>query len=291
MLLMLARVLFYPTLVVLSLASYFLFADPGSSQQISILSLKIGIVAIVLIHVSERLLPFRADWNRPRADRWSNFASTNLIFPVLAKTIEIGTGFFVAFFVSDVIRDRVRGLWPSDWHIVGQLMLALVVCEFFYYWIHRLGHRFAKLWAFHSIHHAVPYLYWDNAGRFHPVDLMLNLFCYLAPLSLLAPPPMVLGAFLVLNMVTGLLEHANVNIMGGPLNYIFNTAELHRWHHATDPKISSNNFGKVLAIWDVAFSTWFLPKDKVLGEVGVTTEIIPADFWGQMKHPFRRLKL
>jgi sterol desaturase/sphingolipid hydroxylase (fatty acid hydroxylase superfamily) len=89
-------------------------------------------------------------------------------------------------------------------------------------------------------------------------------------------PPKVAGALPVMNAVTGLLEHANVAFSAGPLNYFFNTAELHRWHHSTDPVLSSRNFGKTLSHWDWVFGTAHSNTREELKEVGVKTENIPA---------------
>jgi sterol desaturase/sphingolipid hydroxylase (fatty acid hydroxylase superfamily) len=107
------------------------------------------------------------------------------------------------------------------------------------------------------------------------------------PLFLIQPSVELIGLFVTVNAVTGLLEHANVDFNAGPLNYIFNTAQLHRWHHSPKVTISNKNFGKVLSIWDVFFSTWYLPKSERIQKVGVETEDIPSGMWRQFLHPFK----
>jgi sterol desaturase/sphingolipid hydroxylase (fatty acid hydroxylase superfamily) len=284
------RYLFYPGLILITMGIFFAFADPNSKESILKITAILAVGNILVIHIFERLFPYRKSWNQSRGDRVYNFFSTNLIFPIFSKGIEIALSVGITWLISDYTREKIHQLWPAHWNLITQLAMAVFLCEFFFYWVHRFGHTFAGLWNFHSIHHSVENLYWDNAGRFHPVDLILCLTFYLAPLSLLGPPPIVVGAFLVFSLITGLLEHANVDFEAGPLNFIFNTAQLHRFHHSVDPVISSTNFGKALIIWDVIFRTWFLPKDQEVGLVGVDTEDIPKDFWGQLMYPFRREK-
>ena len=283
------RYSFYPLLVGGSLAIYFYFARRSSIATLSTLSAIIALVSIATIHVCEKWMPYRRSWNISAGDRATNLLLTNVVLPMGFKAVEIGLSLAIASLLSEVVREKLHGLWPAHWGLTAQLALALLLCEFFFYWIHRWGHTSPQLWKFHSIHHAVKRVYWNNSGRFHPVDMILNLTFYLAPLVLLGVPPIIVGAFATVNAVTGLLEHANVDYKAGPFNFIFNTAELHRWHHSTDPVVSSKNFGKALCIWDLVFKSWYLPKDKEVGEVGVTTELIPEDLLGQIVHPFKKI--
>ena len=55
----------------------------------------------------------------------------------------------------------------------------------------------------------------------------------------------------------GLLTHCNVAMRFGPLSLVFNTPELHRWHHSMDLREGNKNYGENLAIWDLLFGTWF----------------------------------
>jgi sterol desaturase/sphingolipid hydroxylase (fatty acid hydroxylase superfamily) len=77
----------------------------------------------------------------------------------------------------------------------------------------------------------------------------------------------------------------------GPLmKYIFNSPEMHIWHHAYEmPKDHPNgiNFGLSLAIWDYIFRTAHIPhngKDIRLGFPGI--EEFPQNFIKQNKHGF-----
>jgi sterol desaturase/sphingolipid hydroxylase (fatty acid hydroxylase superfamily) len=64
----------------------------------------------------------------------------------------------------------------------------------------------------------------------------------------------------VLSTFFGHFAHANVNVSLGPLNYLFNSPELHAWHHAhPDFGPLNRNFGMMFSVWDWAFGTAYLP--------------------------------
>ena len=46
-------------------------------------------------------------------------------------------------------------LWRDDafWTSLPGWLLALVFYDFCYYWLHRMGHESAVLWAAHAVHH------------------------------------------------------------------------------------------------------------------------------------------
>ena len=75
-----------------------------------------------------------------------------------------------------------RSPWPTHRPILIQLVFALLICEFFFYWVHRICHRTPVLWSLHSVHHGAGRVYWANSARFHPLDACLDLIFYFLPL-------------------------------------------------------------------------------------------------------------
>ncbi|MCB0664058.1 MAG: hypothetical protein KDC24_15030, partial [Saprospiraceae bacterium] len=76
--------------------------------------------------------------------------------------------------------------------------------------------------------------------------------------------------------------------------YIFNSPEMHIWHHAYElPKDQPYgvNFGITLALWDYIWKTDYIPysgRDIKLGFPEV--EEFPKTFWGQVKYGFGKGK-
>ena len=146
----------------------------------------ITLAAIVLIAIAERINPAHVDWNRPRGDVvtdllhavFSNLALPELLkFGVMAAVLTFGTetgGF---------------GLWPHDWPLWCQLIMALIIGQFGEYWAHRAMHEFPFLWRFHAVHHSPERLYFLNAARFHPMDVTLLYLVGMTPLLFLGAGP------------------------------------------------------------------------------------------------------
>jgi sterol desaturase/sphingolipid hydroxylase (fatty acid hydroxylase superfamily) len=90
----------------------------------------------------------------------------------------------------------------------------------------------------------------------------------------------------VFTAVHGLLQHANVDMHHGPLNWIFATADLHRWHHSRDVMESNTNFGSNLILWDVVFGTRYLPSGREPRHVGLSDVQVPDNFFHHLALPF-----
>jgi len=183
-----------------------------------------------------------------------------------------------------------RGPWPVGLPLVLQLALAAIVAEFGQYWWHRLCHEKLWFWRFHITHHSAPRLWWVNAGRFHPLDSVIQYSLSLAPLFLLGCPPLVLGLLATFTAAHGLFQHANVDLRLGPLNWVFSMAELHRWHHSRTIADANTNYGANIIFWDVVFGTRHLPSDRVhqpsdVGFHGDTA--FPQTYLAQLATPFR----
>jgi sterol desaturase/sphingolipid hydroxylase (fatty acid hydroxylase superfamily) len=241
-----------------------------------------------VVIAGERLYPYVTDWNRSHDDVatdaawWLSINTTGLALRPLAAVVAIPIGGWLSARFG-------AGLWPSEWPLLGQLALAFVIVEFFHYWAHRLMHETDILWRFHATHHSAPRLYWLNSARFHIVDIALLNLGFTIPLVALGADARVLSLWIVASAIHGLFQHANMSIRCGPLNWLFSMAELHRWHHSRTERESNTNYGSNLIIWDVAFGTRFLPKDreppKDIGIAGLSA--FPMSWWRQLLSPFR----
>lgn len=93
-----------------------------------------------------------------------------------------------------------------------------------------------------------------------------------------------------LTAVVGILTHANVEMRCAFLNYVFNTPELHRWHHSKIAAEGNKNYGENLMLFDQLFGTFFYPARRPPADIGINHPM-PATFWGQLKVPFTRAPL
>ena len=181
-------------------------------------------------------------------------------------------------------------LWPETWPLFAQIALGLVVVEAGLYWKHRLAHEWPWLWRFHAVHHSVTRLWFFNTGRFHVVDTATGLLVGMPVLLLLGAPQPVLLMVSAVTAVIGMLTHSNIEMRCGPLNYVFNTPELHRWHHSKVLDEGNRNYGENLMLFDMIFGTYINPPRRPPADIGIEAPM-PPNFLGQLKAPFTRAPL
>jgi sterol desaturase/sphingolipid hydroxylase (fatty acid hydroxylase superfamily) len=258
----------------------------GSEAGASILLPQLAAVAVVA--VLEHVYPLHRSWNRPRRDIRVDATHTIVITLLvgLVTPLVLAGGTTLAGWLSSRIG---LGLWPSEWPVLAQATLALVVGELPGYSVHRLEHTWDGLWRFHATHHSAPRLYWLNAGRFHPLDTLLTFVPSYGLLALLGCGAEVLALFTLVTFVHGVLHHANLQVRLGPLNHFFSMAELHRWHHSKTMAEANHNYGQTVILWDTLFGTRFLPKDREPPEVIGIPDLpnFPMTWWAQIQSPFR----
>lgn len=126
-----------------------------------------------------------------------------------------------------------------------------------------------------------------NGLRVHPVNLLWLLAVdVMLPLALgVSPDVAALAA--ILRSTLAVLQHANLAMRPGVLNWIFSTPELHHWHHSADLAEGNSNYGATLIVWDVLFHTRRLPADRTRAAViGVAGAPLPRRWLGQILWPF-----
>ncbi len=237
----------------------------------------------------ERVWPYTEAWLHSNGDLRVDVGHLLVSGMVTIQGLQPFAVAFAAVLAGQLSEALGASLWPSDWSLWAQLPLALVVGEFFMYWIHRLTHEWDWLWRFHALHHSAPRLYFLNAARFHPVDIALSTFSPMIPLVALGASGAVISLFGLVSAIHGLFQHTNLPVRCGPLNWIFSMAELHRWHHSRVLEEANTNFGQNLIVWDVVFGTRYLPADREAPhDVGLADlPTFPMDYWGQLLSPLR----
>lgn len=239
-----------------------------------------------LITVLEYLLPFRSDWRPSRTEIRVDLIFMILVQVLLPKALVLLTAIGLANWV-EVQHFALGDGWPHALPVWAQMLLMMVIADFFRYWLHRAAHEWKPLWRFHAVHHSVDKLYWLNVGRFHPVDKSLQFLCDALPFILLGVTGDVLALYFVVYSIKGFYQHSNVDVKLGPLNYLISGPELHRWHHSKQVAESNKNYGNNLIIWDIVFGTFFLPRHKVVDGLGLQ-HAYPTGFLDQLRIPFKK---
>ncbi|ACI99104.1 sterol desaturase family protein [Rhodospirillum centenum] len=239
-----------------------------------------GLAAVLL--VLERLMPFERGWARSDGQIFNDIGHTALnkgIGQAIAASAALAG-------VAEAGPVEAGGFWPGGWPLAAQVALGLLVAEFGLYWAHRLAHEWPAAWRWHAVHHSVTRLWVVNTGRFHFLDsLWKTSFALVLALAVGAPKDVILWVLAITTYV-GFMTHCNVDMRCGPLNWVFSTPELHRWHHSRDPAEGNRNYGENLILWDVVFGTRYLPDRRPPAGIGCD-DPVPAGFLGQLAYPFR----
>lgn len=283
-----ARWLVLPTLLGGGLfATWYGFARLGIAP-IAAATLSILVFAFLGVGLAERFLPYRKDWLRSHGDIWTDITyllvNNGIVERVLVATLTV----LFAGISYRFVQQYGITLWPHHWPILAQFVLMAVVAEFGSYWYHYLAHTRQWMWRLHAIHHSAPRLYFLNAPRFHPLDRIISNLPESLPFIILGTNEQTIALFATYNAIVGLLQHCNVDLRLGVLNYVFSLSELHRWHHSKRIEESDTNFGSNLIIWDLVFGTYFNPKDRHVDEIGLLNPDYPRGFLGQCAAPFHK---
>lgn len=255
-----------------------------------------AVVAVVLfgfisITLLERALPYRQKWLHGKGDFKVDLLNILVNNGVVEKLL---AALMATLFVNTpawLAQQLGFDPWPRHWSIWGQLALMAVLTEFCDYWYHYFAHKTPWMWRFHDIHHSPRRLYLWNAPRFHPVDRVISNLADMLPFLVFGATPELVALYFTYNAITVLIQHCNVDLELGPLHYVFSAGALHRWHHSKLIAESDNNYGSNLIVWDLVFGTFFLPKSREVGEIGLLNPDYPENYLDQLKAPFHRSDL
>lgn len=178
----------------------------------------------------------------------------------------------------------------SGWPIWLQVGFFVVTHDFYIYWFHRFQHNNRFFWRLHEAHHAAKYVDWIAGSRSHSIEILINQTIEFGAMILLGADPDVILIKGAISAVWGMWIHANVDVRSGPLQWVINGPEMHRWHHAINWPHHvdgvGSNYGTKFAFWDYLFGTVYRPADKPAG-YGLT-DPFPKGYFAQHAFAFRR---
>jgi sterol desaturase/sphingolipid hydroxylase (fatty acid hydroxylase superfamily) len=249
----------------------------------------IYVTLAITLFLLERIMPHEPVWNENDGQTPANIFHTLLSKGVVQALVAFAGVFGLTTLITPYTDDGY-GIWPRDWPLWAQVILGVVTAEFGLYWKHRIAHEWPPLWNFHAVHHSVTRLWVVNTGRFHFVDSLTSIALGMTVLLALGAPLEVVIWLSAITAYIGIMTHCNVEMrFVWPLSYIFNTPELHRWHHSKDLREGDKNYCENVMIWDIVFGTLFIDSARRPPvDIGIK-ETMPPGFIDQVTWPFRRL--
>jgi sterol desaturase/sphingolipid hydroxylase (fatty acid hydroxylase superfamily) len=235
------------------------------------------------------VVPFEKLFPRHRGQRVRRpGAGTDVAYALAAPALNIATVAVaivvgvatMAWLPGLAIRPLVAMIPPELSAFVGIVLFDLAS-----YWVHRWAHEVPLLWRFHAIHHSPEQMDWVSGFRNHPAEG-----------AILAPPfflliaagfdGAVVGVLVIVQVLLGLVLHANVRWRLRPLDRLFVTPEFHHWHHSNEVAAHRTNYSIFLPVWDIIFGTYRMPRGERPLLYGVD-EQIPRGMVAQLWWPVR----
>ncbi len=233
----------------------------------------------------ERFMPHEDKWHKPDGQTWANIAHTLTSKGTSQMLLVVNTYIGVHVLTKGGVSASFFQIWPTDWPLGAQIVLAVVLSEFMLYWAHRTCHEFMPLWRFHAVHHSVQKLWIVNTGRFHFVDSLYSIVLGIVPLLIFGASTEIMMWLAAVTAFIGMLTHCNVEMRFGVLSWIFNTPEIHRWHHSKVLREGNTNYGENIMVWDHVFGTFFHEDRRPPADIGIH-EHMPVKFTEQLVWPF-----
>ena len=249
----------------------------------SIEGITIVLVLFVLVVPFEKIFPRHKDQKirRPYLATDVSYALIAPLMGVFATVIGIVIGILSLAWIPGLL---VRPLVEQIPENIAPFV-AFLIFDFIIYWTHRFYHEIPFLWRFHAIHHSTEHLDWASGFRGHPFDgtIAAPAFFFMVAAGF---DPELTGLLAVVQVLLGLFLHANVSWRLSFLHKIVITPEFHHWHHTNETDAIWTNYSTFLAIWDIIFGTYFMPKNRRPQIYGVDEHIEP-NMIDQLLYPFK----
>ena len=169
---------------------------------------------------------------------------------------------FTVIIFGGIIPFTLTPEMPSVWEILIDMVVILMVYDFFYYLVHRFlfhdaGFLAGPLMWVHAVHHRQHNPCRQDSSYIHPIEVAMGLGLYVAVIAALSP---LLGKYNVLTIIITWTAFSQINLHNHdlwesekfPFKYLAYMAEMHHNHHA---KFTGGNFATISLLYDWMFGT------------------------------------
>lgn len=213
---------------------------------------------LLVFAVVESLWPARS-WREARWRRWLFHGGVALLNTVLVRVLVYVPSLLWVVWTEEEGWGLSRWLGLVGW---TEIVLSVVVLDFFDYLWHRANHRLRPLWRMHKAHHADTEMDVTTALRFHPGELVYSGVVKALWVALWGPTMVAWFLFETLISLCAQFHHSNIDFpepLERLLSALIVTPRYHAAHHAVDRRYGDANFSTVLSLWDRIFGTYAAP--------------------------------
>ncbi|MDY7577769.1 sterol desaturase family protein [Herbaspirillum sp. RTI4] len=189
-----------------------------------------------------------------------NDAISSLNQGLISQLVTLVTQFFQIGLYALVY--RFVSIFPhaTFWGTTAGWILAVLLFDFCDYWLHRMGHVNALMWAAHAVHHQSQDFNFSTALRQESTVVFIGWIFYL-PMALLGVPPEQFAIAGLIVLVYQFWIHTEHVGKLGWFDKVFSSPSNHRVHHAVNDHYLDKNYGGMLIIWDRMFGTFMEEKE------------------------------
>ena len=188
-------------------------------------------------------------------------------FPVM---LNLGVQSVIFVYISSYLNLELLSVKnPFTW------IIAFLLYDLSYYWMHRMHHEIKILWATHSVHHHGEDFNLSTALRQTSTGWLWKWIFYM-PMIMLGVPGEVFVTVAGVNLVYQFWVHTKHIGHLGFLEKIFITPMNHGIHHAKNKEYIDANYGGVFIIWDRMFGTYIAERSDIKPVYGTAT---PLSSW------------
>ena len=141
-------------------------------------------------------------------------------------------------------------------------IVAFILYDACYYWMHRMSHEVKFLWASHVVHHQGEEFNLSTALRQTSTGWLWKFIFYI-PLFMIGVPGEVFFTVAAINLLYQFWVHTEHIKTLGFLEKIFITPSNHRVHHAQNAEYIDANYGGVFILWDRIFGTYIAERTNL----------------------------
>lgn len=206
-----------------------------------------------------------------------NDSISSLFLGVLSQArrfVTLGVGGYVYYILTEHF--SLPLLDASHW---TTWVLAVVLYDFCYYWLHRMGHERTILWAAHVAHHQSEDYNLTTALRQTSTGFLLGWIFYI-PMYLLGVPAEVVVTVGSISLIYQFWVHTEHLPKLGWYEWFFVTPSNHRVHHAQNDIYLDRNYGGTFILWDRLFGTFQEELDSEPPVYGIRG---PLNSWNPVK--------
>lgn len=249
----------------------------------------------LLVWGLEIAFPWRKNQPKIRTDFWIDMFYMFFNFFLFSLVIYNAVSNVVVQLFNDTLGifgvENLVAIQVGSLPVWGQLLILFIARDFIQWNVHRLLHKVPVLWEFHKVHHSIEEMGFAGHLRYHWMENVVYRTLEYIPLAMIG---FGIDDFFLVHIFTlavGHLNHANIYLPIGPFKYIFNTPQMHLWHHAEElpEKSYGVNFGLTLSIWDYLFGFDHVPSETPDVKLGFPDiEKFPKTFTEQLTYPWKK---